>query len=110
MRPSAEQLAQELADTSLTAPSIPVTGNADVRTYEDAQQIREGLAKQLYSPVRWTETVLFLAAQDVSGIVECGPGKVLAGLNRRIEKSMNVVAVQDPAGLAAAVTAVQEGK
>lgn len=93
MRPAAEQLAQELANTPLSAPSIPVTGNADVKLYEDAQQIREGLAKQLYSPVRWTETIRELVNSGSSSIVECGPGKVLTGLAKRIDRNIPAVCI-----------------
>src|SRR5690606_23824069 len=88
-----EQLAQELANTPLSAPSIPVTGNADVKLYEDAQQIREGLAKQLYSPVRWTETIRELVNSGSSSIVECGPGKVLTGLAKRIDRNIPAVCI-----------------
>jgi [acyl-carrier-protein] S-malonyltransferase len=93
MRPAAEQLAQALAGTALAAPSVPVTGNADVRTYEDAEQIREGLAKQLYSPVRWTETIRELVGRGSSSVVECGPGKVLTGLVKRIDRSIPAVCI-----------------
>ncbi|HEX5765641.1 MAG TPA: ACP S-malonyltransferase [Woeseiaceae bacterium] len=93
MRPAAEQLAQALAGTALAASSVPVTGNADVRTYEDAEQIREGLAKQLYSPVRWTETIRELVGRGSSSVVECGPGKVLTGLVKRIDRSIPAVCI-----------------
>jgi [acyl-carrier-protein] S-malonyltransferase len=93
MRPAAEQLAQALASTPLAAPAIPVIGNADVNTYADAQQIREGLAKQLYSPVRWTETIRELVARGSSSLVECGPGKVLTGLVKRIDRSIPAVCI-----------------
>jgi [acyl-carrier-protein] S-malonyltransferase len=93
MHPAAEELARSLADTPFTAPSMPVIGNADVRVYGDAGQIRAGLEKQLYSPVRWTETVRELIARGSSSIVECGPGKVLTGLARRIDRSIPAVCV-----------------
>lgn len=93
MRPAAEQLAQALAGTALAASSVPVTGNADVRIYEDAEQIREGLAKQLYSPVRWTETIRELVGRGSSSVVECGPGKVLTGLVKRIDRSIPAVCI-----------------
>jgi [acyl-carrier-protein] S-malonyltransferase len=93
MRPAAEQLAQVLATTTLAAPATPVIGNADVNTYADAQQIREGLAKQLYSPVRWTETIRELVARGSSSLVECGPGKVLTGLVKRIDRSIPAVCI-----------------
>ena len=93
MRPAAEQLAQTLSGMTLSSPSIPVIGNADVEAYEDARQIREGLARQLYSPVRWTETVRELIGCGSSSIVECGPGKVLTGLAKRIDRSIPAVCI-----------------
>lgn len=105
MRPAAEELAARLAETEVSAPSIKVVNNVDVAIESEPAAIRDALVRQLYSPVRWTETVRFLAAKGVEGIVECGPGKVLAGLNRRIEKNMTVIAVQDRAGLDEAVAA-----
>jgi [acyl-carrier-protein] S-malonyltransferase len=93
MRPAAEELAGSLADTSFSAPSIPVIGNADVRPYEDAGQIRIGLAKQLHSPVRWTETIRDLISCGSSSIIECGPGKVLTGLSKRIDRSIPAISI-----------------
>lgn len=105
MKPAADEMAARLADVAISAPSVPVVHNVDVMVHPDPDAIRAALVEQLHSPVRWTETICFLQAQGVAGIVECGPGKVLAGLNRRIEKTMNVVALTDPAGLAAALAA-----
>jgi [acyl-carrier-protein] S-malonyltransferase len=93
MRPAAGKLAAALAGTPLSTPSIPVIGNADVRPYEDAEQIRVGLAKQLHSPVRWTETVRDLINRGNSSIVECGPGKVLTGLTKRIDRSIPAICI-----------------
>ena len=93
MRPAAEELADSLAEAPLTTTSIPVIGNADVRPYEDARQIRAGLAKQLYSPVRWTETVRGLIDGGGSSILECGPGKVLTGLAKRIDRSIPAMCI-----------------
>jgi [acyl-carrier-protein] S-malonyltransferase len=93
MRPAAEELAASLAEAPLTTPAIPVIGNADVRPYEDAGQIRAGLAKQLYSPVRWTETVRGLIDGGSSSILECGPGKVLTGLAKRIDRSIPAMCI-----------------
>ena len=110
MRPAAAAMAEQLAGVAVQAPSISVVHNVDVAIHPEPDAIRQALIEQLYSPVRWTETIRYLADRGVAGIVECGPGKVLAGLNRRIEKSMNVIAVQDAAGLADAVAAVQQGE
>ena len=93
MRPAATELARYLAETPLSRPSIPVIGNADVRVYGDATQIRAGLAKQLYSPVRWTETVRDLISRGSSSLIECGPGKVLTGLAKRIDRSIPAVCI-----------------
>ncbi|HEX7031110.1 MAG TPA: ACP S-malonyltransferase [Gammaproteobacteria bacterium] len=108
MQPAANEMAARLAGVSIASPEIPVVHNVDVAMHDRPDDIRRALVEQLYSPVRWTETVRFMADKGVTGVVECGPGKVLAGLNRRIEKSMNVIAVQDPAGLADAVQAAGE--
>lgn len=105
MRPAAEQLAQRLAATAIQLPRIPVLHNVDVAVSTTPDALRERLARQLYSPVRWVETVQRLAAEGVTLVVEAGPGKVLAGLNKRIDKNLESVAVYDPAGLAAALEA-----
>ena len=95
----AEQLAAELAKTDIQTPKIPVIHNASVTSSTDANEIRELLAKQLFNPVRWVETVNFLAAQGVDTLIECGPGKVLAGLAKRIDKGLNAQPLFDMASL-----------
>lgn len=95
MQPAAEQLGKRLAETAFERPSIPVIHNADVASYNDAGLIRDALARQLYSPVRWVETVRRMKAMGASRIIELGPGKVLAGLNKRIDKEVNALAVFD---------------
>jgi [acyl-carrier-protein] S-malonyltransferase len=97
MRPAADELAKALADVDITPPRIPVIHNADVCTYSDPAAIRDALARQLYSPVRWVETVTWLAEQGVTTLAECGPGKVLAGLAKRIDARVAGVALTDPA-------------
>jgi [acyl-carrier-protein] S-malonyltransferase len=104
MRPAAEQLAQQLAAMPISSPTIPVINNVDVAAVTDADAIRDALVRQLYSPVRWVESVQKMAQQGVDTLVECGPGKVLVGLNKRIEKSMNALAVFDAATLEKAVS------
>ncbi|SEO52509.1 ACP S-malonyltransferase [Aquisalimonas asiatica] len=99
MEPAAEKLAQRLRDVAVQAPTIPVVHNVDVATCDDPDGIRDRLVRQLHRPVRWVETVQFLAGQGVGTLVECGPGKVLAGLTRRIDKSLDAVAVFDPDSL-----------
>lgn len=88
MRPAADKLAEALVGISVNVPLVPVIHNADVASYTDPAAIRDALVRQLYSPVRWTETIRLLAAQGVLHQAECGPGKVLAGLNKRIEASV----------------------
>ena len=84
MRPAAEKLAEYLKNVTINTPQITVIHNADVAAYNDAEQIKDALVRQLYSPVRWVETVQAIVAQGVTSTAECGPGKVLAGLTKRI--------------------------
>jgi [acyl-carrier-protein] S-malonyltransferase len=97
MRPAAETLAVALREIEIKAPSIPVVHNADVASYTDAEQIKAALARQLYSPVRWVETVQKLSADGVTVVAECGPGKVLAGMSKRIVDGLQSVALTDVA-------------
>lgn len=84
MRPAAEKLAEYLKNVTIAAPIIPVMHNADVAAYNDSENIKAALVRQLYSPVRWVETVQKIHAVGVDRFAECGPGKVLAGLTKRI--------------------------
>lgn len=99
MRSAAEQLRLRLQDVHVQTPQIPVIHNADVTSYQDAHSIREALARQLYSPVRWVETVRHMIDSGITTILELGPGKVLAGLNKRIDRSVTSLCVQDSASL-----------
>jgi [acyl-carrier-protein] S-malonyltransferase len=105
MRPAAEQLAQRLAAIPVRVPQAPVLHNVDAAAAPDAESVRDRLARQLYSPVRWVETVQHLARVGVGTVVEAGPGKVLAALVKRIDKNLEAVAVLDPASFAAALEA-----
>ena len=96
MRPAAEQLVQCLAQVPIATPKIPVIHNTDVACYQDPCAIRDALARQLYSPVRWVETVQFMVDNGVKTILECGPGKVLTGLNKRISSSITVDFIGEP--------------
>lgn len=100
MRPAADKLAAALAGIEIKAPRIPVLHNADVLAYSDPAQIRDALARQLYSPVRWVETVQRLQADGVTIVAECGPGKVLAGLNKRIVDGLQSFALTEPGSFA----------
>lgn len=99
MRPAAERLRSALAEIAIVPPEVPVLHNADVASHGDVDAIRDVLARQLFSPVRWVETVRSIACQGVELIVECGPGKVLAGLNKRIVDSVVTTALSDAAAL-----------
>jgi len=103
MRPAAEQLAKVLDEVAIEVPTIPVINNADVATPSEPAAIRDALVRQLYSPVRWVETIQKMAGDGVERLVECGPGKVLVGLNKRIERKMAAQAVFDPDSLNAAL-------
>lgn len=108
MKPAAEQLAAALEDIIINQPVIPVIHNTNVASAGDAATIKQLLADQLHSPVRWVETVQWLAQQGVDNIVECGPGKVLAGLTKRIDKTVAGYPVFDQLSLEKAVQALGE--
>lgn len=93
MQPAAEQLAQKLADIRIATPNIRVLHNYDVSSHQDADAIRQALVRQLYSPVRWTETISQLVTEGISEFFECGPGKVLTGLTKRIDKTAKCTAL-----------------
>jgi [acyl-carrier-protein] S-malonyltransferase len=103
MRPAAEAFADSLARVELRVPEIPVLHNVDVQPHPDPDAIRAALSEQLYRPVRWVETIQTMGRQGISRCLEMGPGKVLAGLNKRIEKELETRSVYDPASLAAAL-------
>lgn len=108
MQPAAEKLAAALEAIQIKAPSVPVLHNADVAAYSEPAAIRDALARQLYRPVRWVETIQAMAGQGVGLMLECGPGKVLAGLNKRILKDLTVLALSDGAGLEGALAKSRE--
>lgn len=105
MKPAAEKLAEALKPVAIQAPKIRVIHNADVATYDDAEQIKDALVRQLYSPVRWTETVNALVSDGITESAECGPGKVLAGLAKRINKAAACSALTDAGQIAAFIEA-----
>ncbi len=93
MKPAAVKLAEYLENVTINTPQIPLIQNADVVTYQDAEKIKNALVRQLYSPVRWVETVQAIHAQGITQAAECGPGKVLAGLTKRIVAEFSCVAL-----------------
>ncbi len=100
MKPAAEKLRAALAQVPLAAPRIPVVNNVDVAVQQDADAIRDALYRQAFSPVRWVECVQALKARGVTHVIECGPGKVLAGLTKRIDPELVGAALYDTATLA----------
>lgn len=102
MKPAAEKLREALGGVALAAPAIPVVNNVDVAVREDADAMRDALYRQAFGAVRWVECVQALKARGVTHIVECGPGKVLAGLTKRIDPELVGAAVFDTASLAEA--------
>ena len=99
MKPAAEKLRAKLAETALTTPRIPVLNNIDVAVETDAERIRDALYRQAFGPVRWVECVQALKARGLATVVECGPGKVLAGMVKRIDAELTGLALFDPASL-----------
>ncbi|TAM47763.1 MAG: [acyl-carrier-protein] S-malonyltransferase [Gammaproteobacteria bacterium] len=106
MHPAAQQMAQRLAGVDVRAPKVPVIHNVHVKSEATPDGIREALVRQIESPVRWVETVRAMLSAGATRFVECGPGKVLAGLNKRIDKQAETLAVYDAATLRAALEAV----
>jgi [acyl-carrier-protein] S-malonyltransferase len=108
MEPAARRLGERLAAITLETPAIPYMSAVDAATHSDPEEIRALLATQLARPVRWGDTVRAVLATGVEALIECGPGKVLTGLNRRIERRANLacIALEDPAAIQAALAAI----
>jgi [acyl-carrier-protein] S-malonyltransferase len=100
MKPAADKLRERLAVTSFAVPQIPVINNIDVAIETDAERIRDALYRQAFGPVRWVECVQAIQARGIHTLVECGPGKVLAGMTKRIDAGLTGLALYDPATLA----------
>jgi [acyl-carrier-protein] S-malonyltransferase len=100
MKPAAERLKQRLAELVITAPQVPVVNNIDVAVVNEPAAIRDALYRQAFGPVRWVEVIQALRARGLSHIIECGPGKVLAGMVKRIDAEVFSATVLDPASLA----------
>ena len=99
MKPAAERLQQRLTEIEVRVPAIPVLNNVDVAVETDPARIKDALVRQAYSPVRWIETVQEIARRGATHVFECGPGKVLAGMSKRIEGSLQGAAIADAASL-----------
>jgi [acyl-carrier-protein] S-malonyltransferase len=111
MRPAGERLRERLCSLALRSPRIAYVSAVDAKGHAEPEEIRALLGRQLFSPVRWTDTVRALCVPPVAQLIECSPGKVLTGLNRRIERreGLKFLAIDDPASLADALAATREG-
>lgn len=107
MKPAAQELAEQLNATKIEAPTIPVVNNIDAKVELDPGKIRDKLIAQLYSPVLWVASVNTMAEAGITTLVECGPGKVLCGMSKRIVRSMNVSSLQDQSGFEATLAALK---
>ncbi len=107
MRPAAESMREQLRLRSFRRGAVPVLHNADVKSAESADEIRDALVRQLVQPVRWVETVKKMVSSGVSHVVECGPGKVLAGLNKRIAPGASILSFSDVAAFGQALSALK---
>ena len=108
MKPAADKLAHVLKNIEIKSPDVPVIHNVDVQQYSDTDQIKNALINQLYQPVQWVDTVKAIAESGTTKLIECGPGKVLVGLVKRIDKSLSCVAFYDKSGLDKAITLINE--
>ncbi len=107
MLPAAERFAEELASVEISVPTVPVLQNYQLSlSTEDTAAIRDKLVKQIYSPVPWVETIRYFSEQGIKTVIECGPSKVLCGLNKRINPDMDAQASENQAALEAALAAV----
>jgi len=107
MKPAADKLKEKLAGVRFAAPQIPVINNTEVAVETDPDRIRAALYAQAFGPVRWVECVQAIQARGITNIVECGPGKVLAGMVKRIDAELTGLAMFDPASLAQAKEMLQ---
>ncbi len=107
LKPAADRLAGYLAKVGFSAPRIPIVNNVDVAVEKDPQRIKDALARQACNPVRWVEVVRKIAEGGISHVAECGPGKVLAGMTRRIDDRLQGYAIADPVSLEQALQALK---
>lgn len=109
LAPAARRLAEYLADVKISAPTIRVVNNVDVAIVSDGGAIRDALARQACNPVRWVEVIRRMASEGMSKVVECGPGKILSGMTKRIEGTLESLSITDAASLTAALEATRNG-
>lgn len=107
LKPAADKLSTYLENVQMSAPRIPVVNNVDVAVEREPQRIKQALARQASNPVRWVEIVRRMAGDGISHVAECGPGKVLAGLTRRIDNNLQGHAIADPLSLEQALQALK---
>jgi [acyl-carrier-protein] S-malonyltransferase len=107
MRPAAEKMQQQLENTILHSPDIPILHNVDVQPHHDAGSIKDVLVQQLYSPVLWVDTIRAFANVDVTSVAECGPGKILAGLNKRIDRNLQQLSLADSEAIKQAIDSLK---
>lgn len=107
LKPAADRLAGYLAKISISAPRTPLVNNVDVAVEKDPQRIKDALARQACNPVRWVEVVRKIAEGGIAHVAECGPGKVLAGMTKRIDDKLQGYAIADPASLEQALQALK---
>jgi [acyl-carrier-protein] S-malonyltransferase len=107
LKPASQKLETYLADKTFKVPSIDVINNVDVSVLKDPAAIKNALVRQAASPVRWVETVQAIAALGITHVVECGPGKVLTGMTKRINGDLNGLAVYDPATMAEVMAVIK---
>jgi [acyl-carrier-protein] S-malonyltransferase len=110
MMPAAARLRERLRDEPIVAPRIPVINNIDVAAETDPDRIRDALARQAAGPVRWADIVRRMAADGVTHVVECGPGKVLARLSRRIVHDLESLALTDPDSIGEALAVLKASR
>ena len=108
MRTAADKMAERLAQVVVTTPNIPVIHNVDVAVKSKPSDIRLALTTQLYSPVRWVETIETMVTEGIETVFECGPGKVLTGLNKRIKQTLTTLSIGNSRGLEQAVALIEE--
>jgi [acyl-carrier-protein] S-malonyltransferase len=106
MGPAAASLAGYLAGVALSAPAVPVVHNADVASHAEPAAIKDALRRQVYSPVRWVDTVRYLVEQGVTHLIECGPGRVLAGISKRTAGDVPIHALADASQVREALAAL----